>query len=458
MSNKRQMPLIPASPNAVVRQPGIGIDPLQAQQSLQSQFPGASEQEIVSEAERLMRFQEAIRQREMASAFMGGTAQPEEMSHGGPVKGSRTSSMMSVPRRQEGGKVRGELRGINPNLHGMPNEVERSAPEEDTRAKISTAGRMSGLAQFDQNQARLALERAARNSVDPVTGLSQTPTSLEIDDLFQRLAAKGGDEGLRQLMLMQDYFNAKRSENPQALAEATRAVMDYKHRLNAGRGVQPYRVNEKGPEAFRPVGGQPQLIQGGEQIRTFPSDGKVIPANRTAQLMKQGKVAGSIPPGIEVTPGVESRDEFGNVNLGTGSIYNTGAGTKQLASKYGTGSSVVVPKAEAVPPNLQEGNMNLNIDPNQTLEPVSMQEGTIAESGVPQARQLAPSPYFDPKRRPFPTTPIEDVQQGAQKVAAIGQETARRVRPFLPWNLPRTASTMLGRKTRDLMNWATTPR
>jgi hypothetical protein len=147
MSNKRQQPLIPASPNAVVRQPGIGIDPLQAQQSLQSQFPGASEQEVVSEADRLMRFQEAIRQREMASSFMGG-AQPEEMAHGGQVK--RTASMMS-------------------------------------------------------------------------------------------------------------------------------------------KNLPLYRTNEEGVEAFQPKGGEPLLIEGGEQIRTFPTDGKVIPADRTSKLMRQGR-------------------------------------------------------------------------------------------------------------------------------------------------------------------------
>lgn len=120
--------------------------------------------------------------------------------------------------------------------------VRRHHRGEDTRAPLSRAGRTAGLSRFYGNNGQLDLERGARTARDPITGLSQTPTEREIADQLRMLSQKGeefpGYSGEDEALLLHRYYQAKRSGDPDALAEAAGAVSAYKDRLNALRAQQ----------------------------------------------------------------------------------------------------------------------------------------------------------------------------------------------------------------------------
>lgn len=389
----------------------------QVMSSLAAKFPDMPPDQLFRASSQMVNYQEALKRQALSDAA--------------------NSPMETVPQRKDGGGVRGSS---NPNLHphGMAHRVGNPPGTEGQPSPMSVAGRRSGLAQFYQNQARLGLENAAKQAVDPISGLSQTPTQAEINAQLQMLQSKPeefpGFSGFDQALLMADYYNAKQSGDPRALEAASAAVSDYKNKLNAlraqkirGEGGNPYVVNEEGTEAFKPKGGPPQAIPGGgPQVTSFPTDGKIIPAGRTAQLMQQGKVA---PPPETLGEGVMSRDSMGNANLGTGAVYSDGAGKRQLFSKYGTGSSVQpTPPPQPPPDNLDmalknslpQGNIDLMPEeddaeaPTEPLPPSgpaaqrwnSMWEGsknvgTMANQfsqGMPKKPTVLPNPYAGKSR------------------------------------------------------------
>ncbi len=167
-----------------------------------------------------------------------------------------------------------------------------------------------GLGEFDQNQDNLIMEKAAKGSIDPVSLLPEAATSRMVREQLAHLAKKPeefpGFGGARQAELMKQYFAAKRSGNPEALAQATQAVNTFKNELNALRSQKTgqqikggagdiesplYLTNEAGTESFVPKGSTtPQAIPGGPGVRAFPVDGQVIPAGQTAQLWASGEV------------------------------------------------------------------------------------------------------------------------------------------------------------------------
>ncbi len=90
----------------------------------------------------------------------------------------------------------------------------------------------------------LVLNRAAQHSIDPITGWSQSPTQMQIQQQLDMLAKKGDSEGipgmggLQQAALMRSYYDAKRSGNPAQLQAAADAVQGFKRNLNTMRTRQ----------------------------------------------------------------------------------------------------------------------------------------------------------------------------------------------------------------------------
>lgn len=73
--------------------------------------------------------------------------------------------------------------------------------------------------------------------------------------------------------------------------------------------VQPYIVNEKGMESYQPKGGDPMLIPGGEQTFFPPVDGKIIPHDKTMEMMKHRLAGGPVSAGMGITPLFDGSDE-----------------------------------------------------------------------------------------------------------------------------------------------------
>lgn len=383
-----------------MRLPGMGFDQSQAIARLREQFPQSSEQNLAIEAQRMIAQRQLMRQKAMSGLLGQGvepTSEVPGMKHGGRVY--KTADMMKkIPGRAEGGRVS----GIRPNLHGMRDDGHRvgsaagakgsrgvPTSERGRSMRNITGSAPTGLDEFYQNRENLNLENSARAAVDPVSGLPQTPTQQEMDAQIAMLAQKPaefpGMGGVEQAALMKAYFDAKRSGNPSQMEAATGAVQNFKNQLNALRaqkvrqqGGQPYKVNEAGPESFKPEGGgAPQPIEGGEQVVGFPQDGTVLPAGRTAQLASQGQLSpqsfvssvaqGGLPersmasstanvPAVPAAPTGRTANLMASgedVDLGTGKVYDMGGGKRKLFSQYGEGSSVVPPRVIPIPSSEQ---------------------------------------------------------------------------------------------------------
>lgn len=372
-----------------------------------------------------------------------------------------------IEAREDGGPVKGYR---NPDLH--PHGSSRPS----TRAPLSRPARSSGLARYYEDQSRLKFENAGRGNVDPVSGLSQTPTEAEINAQLAMLNSKPdegipGYSGFDQALIMADYFDAKRSGDPAALAAATAEVMDFKNKLNALRadkikaaGGTPYVVNEKGTESFAPAdGGKPTAIPGGEHVTSFTEDGEVIPAGRTSSLIRSGRIDGpdmSQPLG----EGVLSRDDEGNANLGTGSVYNVGGGRRELLSKYGSGSS----QRPIPPPPAPRERDGLDVARDRFEE--DGYDGSIIGLHASPDREFSPNPaaklWDDPRtpaeeaadfakgmpapaRRSFseltkttpraPTPPIMDAVNWTRDKLGQASSIKEGLRRAMPWNLGRDA-------------------
>lgn len=266
----------------------------------------------------------------------------------------------TFPKRKAGGDVKGH---------------------HDTRAPMSRAGRTGGLTEHWNNQRNLALERGARGAVDPITGLSHTPTQAEINDQLAMLAEKPtefpGYGGLEESLLLSDYYNAKQSGDRQALMEAAAAVQDFKNKLNALRAQKEqnqYVVNEEGEEAYQPEGGQPELIPGGEHVQSFPQDGKVIPADKTAQLAQKGQIA---PPSPEIARAAQASEKVAPPLPKTEPSATPQGRTAQMMAErsivtpYGTGSVTNAPRL--TPSHI---NMTDEYDPNFAKKGAALDEAS----------------------------------------------------------------------------------
>jgi hypothetical protein len=284
-------PKPPGMGGPVMRMPGIGFNAQDEMASLTNQFPGVPQDQIASQAQQMIGQREMMRRMAMnadlAGLGGGGGGMPHR-AEGGDVKGSRAA--LHPHGQAHRGPTWMQFSGLDPRQNVR---VGKEAGTEGQPSPMSYAGRTGGLAKFYQDQNRLSLEKGARGAPDPVGGLSQTPTEKEINAQIDMFNQRGDfDQGA----LMSDYYNAKRSGDPAALAAAAAAVQDYKHKLNATREQEhPYIVNEKGTEAFQPKGGMPELIPGGKHVATFPSDGKVIPANKVAESFASDSAKGEMP-------------------------------------------------------------------------------------------------------------------------------------------------------------------
>lgn len=176
-------------------------------------------------------------------------------------------------------------------------------------------------------------QQAQQKQINPVTGLSYAPSGRDIMSQLRYIYNKPeefeGMGGAQQGDALARYYFAP---DEQARNEAAQNIMQMKGRLNALRkqgrtsqnmspvpiaktntgtlpnedetaaesyglkdggeetAVKPYIVNEQGTEAWKPDGGRPQLIQGGEQMVAFPKDGEVIPHEKTMEMVAEGKI------------------------------------------------------------------------------------------------------------------------------------------------------------------------
>lgn len=182
---------------------------------------------------------------------------------------------------------------------------------------------LTGLAAHYARQRDTMQSKTAQKAIDPVTGMSYTPTDKEID---AQLAMIGDKYGPREQAMLRDYYTAGRTGDFAKQKAAADAIQARKAEINkpkplpiaptntggqnpngipvddalnkvaglASGGnaeqIQPYIVNEKGEEAWQPKGEEPQLIPGKEKMVLFPKDGKVIPHGRTMQMAKKGQV------------------------------------------------------------------------------------------------------------------------------------------------------------------------
>lgn len=257
----------------------------------------------------------------------------------------------------------------------------RSA-DRDTRAPMSKAGRTSGLSSFYNNQSNLGLENSARGSVDPVSGLSQTPTQREINDLLHRLASKGDSEipgfgGLEQAALMQRYFHAKQSGDPQLLAATTAQVVDFKNRLNALRGQQE--------------GYSPSIAEAvGRTARMAPT-APVVPVEESQESYT--------PP---IIPGLSPQGR-------TASLAD-----KSISTPYGKGSVTFAPRAAPA-----VFNVSGKYDPNFKQKAQSMADASAFEA-VKEAQK--------PEGMGFEAvtpTPQQELKYGQGLTAKIAAQSAQ---------------------------------
>lgn len=96
------------------------------------------------------------------------------------------------------------------------------------------------------------------------------------------------------------------------------------------KDIQPYIVNEEGPEAYQPKGGKPMLIPGPMQLFVPPVDGKIIPHKKTMQMM--GKSMGTKSP--------QPKANGGNVFVTKGSensYFRSGPWRSALDNSSGAG-------------------------------------------------------------------------------------------------------------------------
>lgn len=200
---------------------------------------------------------------------------PTFRAHGGPVPIGKS---VVIGDAQEDGKPNPELvtsseRGLEVfPLKDMPRKSRTAIlsskmpklADGTTKAPVSRAGRTGGMSGFYRDNTRLNMERGARAAIDPVTGLSQSPTEREIAALIEMLLQKPaefpGYGGLEEAMMIADYYTAKKSGNPQALAQAVGAVQGYKDKLGALRAQQAAPVAPQATSAPPPPV-TPQTVQ-----------------------------------------------------------------------------------------------------------------------------------------------------------------------------------------------------
>ncbi len=246
----------------------------------------------------------------------------------------------------------------------MPKMERGTRPHRDTRAPMSKAGRTGGLAKFASDQRRLMMEKAGRGARDPVSGMSQTPRDAEINAQLAALAAKPtefpGFGGFEEAMLMSDYYNAKKSGNPDALLEATSAVQDYKNKLHAMRQQKAVMTAPLSQTDENPMG-TPDL----------PTAAPIV-APTAAPIATPAPPPNGLAPATLI-PGLAGR---------TASMSPTIA-PRTITSKYGTGSITNAPRAGAPAFNLTD-----TYDPNFANK----------------AKSLAEADSFQPVQQPAPMT------------------------------------------------------
>lgn len=260
--------------------------------------------------------------------------------------------------------------------------------------KAEKKGRTSGLSEHFGNQSRLALERGARAAIDPITGMSQTPTEREMAEQIAMLA----ERDINEAILLASYYEAKKSGNPEALAQAARAMTDHKNKKEALRlqseGRNPVLVNEAGTESFKPEGQPPQVIPGGERVIAPPVDGKIIPADKTKDTVTD-PLASQLDPDsgrqLVQTSATTGNKAAPQIPATEPSAIPTGR-TASMMTPYGKASATYGPRTTSA--NINWSN---TYDPNFLKPSAELPKGTLKPSLLPTRQRT-----FDDSLIPVP--------------------------------------------------------
>lgn len=294
------------------------------------------------------------------------------------------------------------------------------------------SGRINARAQLSPNTGRGLADQYA-NQVLP----GQFDRLQSMKDWQQNwLQPPAGTGSLKSASLLNENFG-----NLEALQKRTQ------WRAKGGPVVmQPYIVNEEGPEAYQPKGGKPQLIPGPQQVFLPPKDGKIIPHKKTMRMVSEGKI--SAPQHRQFGGDVVGQDKISINGIGPNNPYPANSIHAMAGPRFGMRPTI--PFITGQWGNGPEEFRNANSAPSRMIpsldgfeEPIARRNGgpVDAFSGSPEmqwymskAQQVAPSTETynglvgQAKALGLNMTNAPKTLRGLKRFVEMGQNSAEGVR------------------------------